>query len=183
MKKDMQHWLVMIAVMVVAPGVRWLTRSWVLNIDILYWELGLVLGFLFVFSDGWWSEYLTRSDGSLIARWRLMRSEKQSVGGWISYLINENYPKQLQMMRGVLFVGCWIALAIFTMTSVGGFFAKGIMVGIGTHIVWDYVADYFVNESLLLQRFWQIKREMAIREVELFVGVMIVVYLMLVLIG
>ena len=102
------------------------------DLNLIWWWLGGVIGFLFVFAD------------------RLVYAFKSHTG--------ETFSLKLKlMMRSVLFVVVWVILTILTMTSVANTFSRGFMLGLGTHLVFDLGWDYFFSRKDINSWFWQIK--------------------------
>jgi len=79
-------------------------------------------------------------------------------------------------MRSFLFVATWIILGFLTVTSVSDYFARGFLLGIGTHLIFDFVYDYYYNKDRFDLWFWQIKREIPAQEKRLFLIIASLLY-------
>lgn len=131
--------------------------SFVFNLDLLWWLLGAVLGFLFVFGDR--VVYLLVSNPNEALSIKIKDLLKQNkIGEGTELLLKERYDQKELVMRSFLFLIVWIAMAFFAMTSVVNAFARGLILGIGMHIEFDLVYDYLFDKERLDLWFWQIKR-------------------------
>ena len=72
-------------------------------------------------------------------------------------------------------------MSFFTITSVNSQFARGLMLGIGTHLVFDFVYDYFWNKERFDNWFWQIKRTFSDDEKKWTVIGFSIIYLFLII--
>lgn len=62
--------------------------------------------------------------------------------------------------RGILFQIVWLVLAIFTVTSVPGWFGRALVMVLGIRILLEEWRDWFKNKDVLRQKLlWQIKTE------------------------
>jgi len=131
--------------------------SFVFNLDLLWWLLGAVLGFLFVFGDR--VVYLLVSNPNEALSIKIKDLLKQNkIGEGTELLLKERYDQKELVMRSFLFLIVWIAMAFFAMTSVVNAFARGLILGIGMHIEFDLIYDYLFDKERLDLWFWQIKR-------------------------
>jgi hypothetical protein len=97
----------------------------------------------------------------------------------IKLLLTERYEQKELVMRSAMFLVVWVVLAFFTATSVTNFFARGFVLGIGTHLVFDLIYDYKTDKERLDLWFWQIKRTLEPEEKRWFVLIMGGIYLLL----
>jgi len=155
-----------------------INRSFVFNISLLWWLLGAVIGFLFVFFD----RVVFNLFSDVSATWSLKIKElfnRKNFAENIKLLLGEKYDQKELVMRSFLFVAVWIVLAFFTMTSVVNFFARGFVLGIGTHIIFDLIYDFVYDKERLDLWFWQIKRTLEPEEKFWFMVIVCSVYLLL----
>ncbi|KKT40744.1 MAG: hypothetical protein UX47_C0002G0045 [Candidatus Collierbacteria bacterium GW2011_GWA2_46_26] len=145
-----------------------LTGNFIFGIDLLWWLLGGIIGFLFVFCDRFVYSFLMRPDEALGTRLKDLFGRNKFVEGIIT-LLNERHEQKELVMRGVLFLLVWMIMALLTVTSVSSSFARGFMLGIGVHLVFDLIYDYFWNHGRFDLWFWQIKREVSQEEKRWFV--------------
>lgn len=113
-------------------------------------------------------------------RLRELFGEKKFTEGLIM-LLNERHEQKELVMRSFLFLLVWIVLALLTVTSVNSQFARGFMLGIGTHLIFDFVYDYFWNKERFNTWFWQIKRVVGEDEKKWMVIGLSVIYIVLIL--
>jgi hypothetical protein len=149
------------------------------DIYLLWWLLGLVLGFLFIFLDRLVYGLYTHKEEFLSVQIRKSFKEKKWAEGF-SLLVNERQEQKELVMRSFLFVGIWMVMSVFALTSSISYFARGFMAGIGTHLVFDLVSDYMWNKSRFDLWFWQIKRKIGEDEKKWFLGITVLIYVLLI---
>lgn len=152
-------------------------KTFVFNISLLWWLLGAMIGFLFVFLDRLVYSLFSNQSGTLNIRIKELLVKKNIVGG-IQLLLAEKFDQKELVMRSFLFLVVWTVLAFFTMTSVANFFARGFVLGIGTHLVFDLIYDFVHDKERLDSWFWQVKRTLEPEEKLWFVVVMSAVYIL-----
>lgn len=172
------HQLVLFVVLGVLILTSVIDRSFVFNLSLLWWLLGGMIGFLFVFLDRFFYQAISNSDETLGIRIKDIFAQKNFLGG-MAQLLSEQFNQKEMVMRSFLFLIVWFVLAIFTMTSVVNFFARGLVLGIGTHLMFDLVYDFVKDKERLDLWFWQIKRTLEPEEKFGFVVVSGIVYLFL----
>lgn len=91
-------------------------------------------------------------------------------------LLRERKKEQKRLVfRSAFFQVGWLFLAFFTITSTTSFLAKGMVLGLGLHLLFDEIKDWrrkglnFVRDWL----FWQIKRTVTLKEAKIFLWIMI----------
>ena len=152
--------------------------SFVFNISILWWLLGAMVGFLFVFCDRVVNNLFLDSNNTLSSKIKEAFGKKSFAEG-IKLLLAERYDQKELVMRSFLFLIVWDVLAFFAATSVINFFARGLILGIGTHLIFDLIYDYVQDKDRLDQWFWQIKRTLEVEEKKWFVVISVIVYILL----
>ena len=152
--------------------------NFIFNLNLLWWLLGATLGFLFVFSDRLFNSLVSKPDETLGVKMKDLFGQGKIFQG-LRLLLNERYDQKELVMRSFLFLLMWVALAFFTLTSVTSFFARGFVLGIGIHLMFDLVYDDLTNKERLDMWFWQIKRTLEPEEKMWFVRIMILVFLLL----
>lgn len=171
------HQLVLFAVLLILILWSVLSKSFVFNIGLLWWLLGTMIGFLFVFLDRFFYSVLSNPDSTLGLK--LKELKKNDLIEGIKLLLAERFDQKELVMRSFLFLLMWIVLAFFTMTSVVNYFARGFMLGIGTHLIFDLIYDFYYDKERLDTWFWQIKRTLEPEEKRWFVGIICIVYLLI----
>lgn len=137
-----------------------------------------MIGFLFVFGDRLVYSLVSRPDETLSVKVKELFIRGRMTEG-IKLLLTERYEQKELVMRSAMFLVVWVVLAFFTATSVTNFFARGFVLGIGTHLVFDLIYDYKTDKERLDLWFWQIKRTLEPEEKRWFVLIMGGIYLLL----
>lgn len=86
------------------------------------------------------------------------------------YLISHDLQVSRLLGLSVLFLGSWMVLAAFIVSSSASFMAKGLVMGIGLRpvllILWHWRQPREIAEHLL----WQVKRELSDTEIRVLSG-------------
>ena len=172
------HQLVLFGVIGVLILWSIITKNFVFNINLLWWLLGAMIGFLFVFLDRVVYDLFSNPDEKLSVKMSGFFGQGRFLEN-VRLLLTEQYDQRQLVMRSFLFLVVWIVLAFFTATSVMNFFARGFVLGIGTHLVYDLIYDFFGDKERHDLWFWQIKRTLEPDEKRWFVVIAGVVYLLL----
>jgi len=154
------------------------TGSFVFSVSLLWWLLGAVIGFMFVFLDRFFYSILSRPNEVMSLKLKELFVQK-NLGEEVSLLLTERYNQKELVMRSFMFIVVWMVLAFLTMTSVTNFFARGFVLGIGTHLVFDLVFDFVKDKERLDLWFWQIKRTLEPEEKLWFVVIVVIAFLLL----
>ena len=156
-----------------------MTGQWTMGIGVLWWWLGGVLGFVFVFFD--WLIQLMVMEPSKVFEVKvkeiLKKGKIKSVSGSV---LAERQKKLKLVMKSALFLFVWLVMGFFTLSSVAGAFSRGFMLGLGTHLMFDLVWDYFKAPEKLNNWFWMIKRRLGEEEKRWFVVIVVILYLLIV---
>jgi len=155
-----------------------LNKTFIFNTNLMWWLLGAMIGFLFVFLDRFVYSVLSKPNETLSLRVKELFGQSNFTEG-LRLLLAERYDQKEMVMRSAMFMVVWIVLAFFTATSVLNLFARGFMLGIGTHLVFDLIYDFVKDKERLDLWFWQIKRTLEPEEKFGFVMVVSVIYLLL----
>ncbi|KKS91931.1 MAG: hypothetical protein UV68_C0056G0005 [Candidatus Collierbacteria bacterium GW2011_GWC2_43_12] len=148
------------------------------NLNLLWWLLGSIVGFLFVFTDRFVYSFLMKPNEALGMRLKeLFQGRKFSEA--LILLLNERHEQKELIMRSFLFVMVWLVLAFLTVTSIASPFGRGFMLGMGVHLSFDLIYDYFWNKERFELWFWQIKRVVSSEEKRWFVIVVSLVFVFL----
>lgn len=172
------HQLVLFGVLGILVLWSVINKSFVFNISLLWWLLGAMIGFLFVFLDRVVYSVFANPKGTLSLRVKELFRQKNFAEG-VRLLLAERYDQKELVMRSAMFMVVWIVLAFFTATSVTNFFAKGFVLGIGTHLIFDLIYDFTKDKERLDLWFWQIKRTLEPEEKFWFVVIISIIYLLL----
>lgn len=153
-------------------------KSFVFNLSLLWWLLGAMVGFMFVFFDRFFYSILSRPNETMNIKLNEIVAKK-NYSQEISLLLAERFEQKEMVMRSAMFVVVWAVLAFFTASSATNFFGRGLVLGIGTHLIFDLIYDFRMDKMRLDQWFWQIKRTLEPEEKFWFVTIMGVVYVFL----
>ena len=178
MKKILWHEIVLVAVLLILSGWRLWQGQWVMGVDVLKWWLGAILGFLFVFLDRLAAIAVTDPDKLLGTRLKEMWGKGKIKEGLMMLLADRGKQEKL-IMRTALFLVVWVILALLSATSVVSFGARGFVLGIGTHLVFDLVWDYFKDKKRLSRWFWQSKGNFSEKEMEVFFWLIVIAYVLI----
>lgn len=162
------HQFVLFGALILLIVVKMLIGNFGLNLSLLWWLLGAIIGFVFVFTDRFVYSFLMKPDEALGMRLRELFGGKQFSEGML-LLLNERHEQKELVMRSFLFIVVWLVLAVLTVTSIVSPFGRGFMLGMGIHLIFDLVYDYFWNKERFEQWFWQIKRIVSPEEKRWFV--------------
>jgi len=175
--KVVLHQFVLIGVLVVVTAWKLITGREFLGADLVWWWLGAIIGFLIVFADRlvyillMRDEPLSKKFGEMFSGGRYLQS--------VEALMYERYEQKELVMRSALFIFAWVIMAVFAATSVNNPFGRGFILGLGTHLTFDLISDYYGNKERFNLWFWQVKRELPEGEKSLFVLVMAVAFIFL----
>lgn len=172
------HQLVLVVVLGVLTAWRLLDGRWEFGISVLAWWLGAMLGFVFVFFDRivyvFWQnpeDVLSLKLKELLARGK--------VGLGLATLLEERQQQERLIIRSFLFVVVWLLLAIFAVFSVGSYFGRGFILGLGLHLVMDVARDFWGKS--MGGWFWQIKRQLTEQEIATMVWGFLILAVLLML--
>lgn len=172
--KLLWHQIILFVVLALLSLERLLLGRAGLNLLMVWWWIGGVTGFLSVFSDRLIHLAMNGAGGSI--QTRFLGAIKN--GSWfreLEGLVNEREEQKELVMRSVLFAVVWVVLSIFVMSSSVNMFARGLMVGIGVHLMFDMVTDFVWDKQRFNLWFWQIKRDIPIQEKKWFLIFFVVV--------
>lgn len=127
-----------------------------IDLNLIWWWLGGVVGFLFVFSDRLVYALVSNRQEVLSIKIKELFGKGKLIAG-LAMAFEEREKQKHLVMRSALFVAIWAVLAIFTATSVGAGFARGLVLGLGTHLVFDLWWDYRTGSRDIELWFWQVK--------------------------
>jgi|CXWL01.1.fsa_nt_gi hypothetical protein len=168
MNKLVWHQVMIFGVLGVLTLMRLLTGTAGLNISLVWWWLGGMIGFLFVFGDRLVYAFMSNPDEALSIKLKELFGKGKIINA-LALALAEREKQDKLMMRSVLFVVVWAVLTVLTMTSVANIFSRGFMLGLGTHLVFDLGWDYWSKGQRDIGIwFWQI-RNVTKREVDIFV--------------
>ena len=178
LKKILWHEIVLVAVLLILSGWRLWQGQWMLEVGVLKWWLGAILGFLFVFLDRLAAIAVTDPNRVLETKLKEMWGKGKIREGLMMLLADRKKQEKL-IMRTALFLVVWVVLALLSVTSVTSFGARGFVLGIGTHLVFDLIWDYFKDKERLSRWFWQSKGNFSEKEMEVFFWLILAAYVLI----
>lgn len=161
--KILLHQYVLFGVLGILVVRTLLATHFYVGLGLLWWIMGALIGFLFVFIDSFVFSLMMKPNESMGDRLKEF-FDKRNIKGNIALLLEEKLEHKQQIMRSFLFLVTWMVLGFLTMSSIVNDFSRGFVLGIGTHLVFDLVYDYFYDRNSFDQWFWQIKRELSHEE-------------------
>lgn len=176
--KLLLHQVVLFGVLLLLTGVRLLTGRWELGMYLLWWWVGAIIGFLFIFLDRLYYAIWQHPEETLSLRMRDLFGNGQILQG-LAMVLQERVDQTKLAMRSVLFLATWVVMGLFAMTSVGGAFGRGFMLGMGMHLVFDLLVDYYDRGRDLRLWFWQIKRELSDMEIKSVVWGFVILFVLI----
>lgn len=96
-------------------------------------------------------------------------------------LANRENNRQMRLnLRSALFQVILILLAVFVVTSTNSLFGQGLIFGLSLKLLLDEWSDYLTQPDYLRSwLFWQVKREVSLKETKIYLYVMTGVFLLL----
>jgi hypothetical protein len=139
---------------------------------IIWLILGGVLGWLLEWLDRLVYIYWSHPGAQLSQYVRYHFGKREFKAGW--QLLRRRQAELAELtFRSALFQLVWVVLAVFALTSTVSSFGKGLVMGLGLHILTDEWRDYLRDrETLKRWLFWQIKRDISEREMKVYLYVM-----------
>lgn len=171
------HQVVLFGVLLSLTAWRFFSGEVRPDVNLLWWWLGSVVGFLFVFCDRFVYALISNSDEVGSLKIKDLFAKGKLVEGVAVVFSEREKPKHL-VMRSILFVFVWMVLSVFTATSVASLFSRGLLLGLGTHLIFDLLWDYWRKQDMSTW-FWQIKK-ITPQETTWFVRGSLVFYLLII---
>lgn len=143
--------------LIALTGWRLLNGNWSIGIEIVWWWLGAVIGFILVFADGMIYAFWQKPEDILAMRLKDIFGKGKWQKGLVGMLGEEDKSDE-SIMRSVLFLGVFLLMGLLAVTTVAAPFGRGFMVGLGMHLWMDLMADFLWKKRDIKLWFWQIKR-------------------------
>jgi hypothetical protein len=96
---------------------------------------------------------------------RHLLAEKRVIEA-LRLLKDRGQEQQRLTVRSVFFMGAWVPVALYVVTSTGNMLATGLVMGIGLHMLHDVWIDWANLDSLRRVWFWPIRRYVSDAEVK-----------------
>jgi hypothetical protein len=178
-RKIIWHQVVLFSLMLLLTGWRLITGRWLVGVGVLWWWLGGVLGFVFVFFD-WLIQLAVMEPGRVFDVKLKNVFKKDNIKTGLASALEEREKKLRLVMKSALFLLVWLVMGFFVLSSVASPFGRGFMLGLGTHLMFDLAWDFFKTPEKLENWFWMIKRDILKEEKKWFVIIVLLLYLMIV---
>ena len=91
-------------------------------------------------------------------------------------LISQNVHASRLLGLSVLFLACWIVLALFIVSSSPSFLAKGLVMGIGLRPALLILRHWNQPKAISELLYWQIKRELSEKEIRVLGGCFVALF-------
>lgn len=155
-----------------------LSFLWTLVRDLVSWLAGGFLGWNLLFLDNVVYIYFIHPETNLNQQAKAYLSQR-GIWAWFKFVARLDLKEKLTL-RSALFQAAWVILAFFTLTSTISWFGKGLVLGLGLHLLLDQWQIQLKNpQDLNRQLFWQIKRPVSLREQKWFLGIMTGIFVIL----
>ena len=127
------------------------------------WFLGGLIGWNLLVFDAVAYIYFTHPEG-LLAQDSKQILRRRGIWQWLKFLFSAKINDK-PALRSVLFLTAWVFIAFFAVTSTSSFLGKGVIMGLGLHLLlesWQLQIRY--PQVLNNRLFWQIKRKVSFGE-------------------
>jgi len=136
------------------------------------WLVGGFVGYWLLSLDRLVDVYVTHPETQLAhyIRYYIQKGNYR----WAWQTLGQRKGEQTRLtFHSALFQVVWLVLAVFAITSTSALFGKGVVMGLGLHLLLNEWRDYIASPDRLRQwLFWQIKREVPAKEAKIFLWVM-----------
>lgn len=172
------HQVVLGLGMVVLMLNKILFRGVPLSTELVWWAIGMVAGFVLVFGDRLIYAMVSNPSEGLSVRFGQLMSGGKWVEG-LKLLLAERSDQKELAMRSALFALVYLVLGFFMLTSSNNNFGRGMVVGLGLHLVFDMLSDFSLDKQRFNLWFWQIKRQLPESEKQVFMFVVVALYMIM----
>lgn len=132
-------------------------------VDFVLLFLGVLIGTLMLFLDR--VVYTYSYPQEQLSQHFVYLWKQKSYGQALALLYARRSEQQKLTFRSALFIGIWIPLAFFALTSTPALFGKGVVMGLMLHILYDSWRLQRMDPTRLNTRlFWQIGRPISHEE-------------------
>jgi hypothetical protein len=148
--------------------------------EFLMWLAGGFLGWHFLFLDKIVYFYFLHPELPSAQQAEIVM-KNHGLKAWLKLMIKEKVEEKLTL-RSLLFQLAFWVLAIFTVTSTASFLGKGLVMGLGLHLLieeWQLQLNNPLNLNKRL--FWQLKRTVSLEEQKYYLGITTFLFLFITL--
>ena len=133
------------------------------GIKLFSWFLGGIIGWNLLVFDVAAYIYFTHPEGLMAGNFRQILHQK-GIWEWLKFLFSVKVNDK-PALRSVLFLTAWVVIAFFAVTSTSSFLGKGVVMGLGLHLLLENWQLQIRDPQVLNSRlFWQIKRAVSMKE-------------------
>lgn len=140
--------------------------------SLVLWVLGGLIGWNLLRLDRLVFVYFTDPENEVSRGFKAFVTQKRWLEAW-RYLRAYKERQTRLAFRSVIFQAIWLILAIFAITSTTSFFGKGVVIGLGLHLLLDEWKDEASGKGIGWM-FWQIQRPVGKKEQRTFLYLMTV---------
>ena len=138
---------------------------WEFSWQMLFFAAGVLLGLGFSFLDRLIQVFLIKPHEHLSEHVRQLVKERRFADAF--RLLSDRGGEQIHLtVRSIFFMGAWVPVALYIITSTGNMLAVGLVMGIGLKMLYDVWVDWSDLDKIRQWLFWPIKRRMSDGEVK-----------------
>ena len=172
------YFLLIFFKLLVRFGLQFSTTFFLANLgNIFLWFGGGLIGWNFLFLDQLIWVYFTQPNNKISEEVRFLFTQKKWKQG-IEVLKVKEYEMERLAFKSVLFQICWLVLVFFVLTSTSSLLGKGIIMGVGLHLLLKEWQD-FKKWRRFDWLFWQIKREITLKEQKFYLYILTTFFILL----
>lgn len=148
---------------------RVLFGGWTFGLSVIWWCLGVIFGFVFVFGDRIFYNLVMEPAKTLGIQMKHLLKKGKIVDS-LALALEERAVDKGLIMRSVVFLLVYLVLSFWAMMTVNGAWQRGFVMGIGLHLYFDFIWDYLSKKSVS-NWFWQLQIRLSKNEERIFVVV------------
>lgn len=144
--------------------------------ELIPWFLGAFLGAYIIKLEQLVYVYYMAPQEPLSLEVKSLIGQKQRQQAWL--ILKQKVREQRLAFRSLVFQAIWVVLAFFTLTSTSVVLGKTLVIAIGLHLLLDEWEAILKKENISWV-FWQVKREVSLKEQKIFLWIMTGVFSLL----
>ncbi len=137
---------------------------------------GLSMGYFFIIIDHLLYFYYAVDSIPFVQHGRSLFKQKRYIALLRFALKNRNSMTRM-ITRSVLFVGVYIPLSFYIITSSQSTIGLGLVLGLGLRMVWDMIRFYRYTDYFQEIFLWQITRSLSAKEIRILVAIFVGIFL------
>ena len=170
-------WLAVIVVLRLAFSFR-VFFELITFLNWLVFCLGALMGTMLIDIDQLISAWFFYPESPTAGRIKQLLKQKDIKG--ILLLLADTYQERTKLpFHGALFQVIFVVFSFWVLTSTGNWLGKGLVMAVNLHLLKDEIHLWRLKkeDSIRPWLFWQIKRQVSIREQKVFIVVMLMLFL------